>query len=230
MCLAIAHRGWWWPRRELQNHPASVLAALSKGFGAEIDVWGIRDQQLVLRHDESSRPHELACSFLDRPMEADTPLFLHAKGGNDGFPERLFDAIRVGGWLDFAYVFCSPSNDAMLSRMKAMSIAVKTLVTVDSLDGLNVLLDQLEVLSGADGAWLEQPEEDWVNARVVDLLHDIGKSAWVVSPELHGRKVDLGWLDDWRGADGIVTDYPHLIQRVLDVADPVVHPKEPWWQ
>ena len=69
-----------------------------------------------------------------------TPLFLHVKGGNDGFPERLFDAIRIKGWLDCAYVFCSPSNDAMLARMKQASATIRTLATVEDRDGLPLVL------------------------------------------------------------------------------------------
>ena len=226
----LAHRGQWWPTPARQNCPEAVADALASGWGVEVDVWSVRDRRLVLRHDESSGEHELTLPVLDRPIRASTPLFLHAKGGNDGFPERLFDAIRVGGWLDSTYVFCSPSNDAMLARMKAASVAVQTLVTVDDLDGLNVLLDLPEALGGADGAWLEQPEENWVSREVIALLHSVEKSVWVVSPELHGRTLDLAWLDAWSGADGLVTDYPHLIERVLNRTDPVVHPKEPWWQ
>ena len=227
MCLAIAHKGFWWPRRELQNHPDSVLGALTAGYGAEVDVWDVRDLRLVLRHDESSLEHELT------PLLFMTgPLFLHAKGGNGGFPERLADTIRAWGRPD-TYTFCSPSNDALLATMRVASIKespIKTLVPVDSLDRLTILLDQWDILGVADGVWLEQPETDWVDADTIDNIKGAGKTVWIVSPELHGRSLDLGRLAEWRTADGICTDYPHLLVRVMDRDDVVVHPKEPWWE
>ena len=229
---AIAHRGWWWPRRELQNHPASVLAALSNGFGAEVDVWGIRDQRLVLRHDESSAVYEMAL-----PQPACGTIFLHVKAAKNGTAEGLVDILRLRGWLEHTYLFCSPSNDGLLARMKEVlagqltSIGLRTLTTVVDPLGLDVLLDQPDPLGGADGVWLEQPDEDWVDADAIDTIHRVGKTAWVVSPELHGWKLDLGMVaQEWGSADGLVTDYPHLIERVTDATDPHVHPKEPWWQ
>lgn len=231
MTLLIAHRGFWWPKPELQNHPSAVLAALSGGYAAEVDVWAVRDLRLVVKHDEFSVAHELMLPIVESSVE---PLFLHAKGGDNGFPKQLVDAIRVLGWLDSAYVFCSPSNDALLATMKVASTEaapVKTLVTVDSWDGLNELLDQPEPLGGADGAWLEQPNGDWVDVEAIKLLRYAGKSAWVVSSELHGRQLNLGRaVGCWQEADGICTDYPHLLSRVLDRDDAVIHPKEPWWE
>ncbi len=216
----------------MQNHPASVLAALSNGFGAEVDVWSIRDQRLVLRHDESSAVYEMTL-----PQPASGMIFLHVKAAQNGAVECLVNVLRLWGWLEHAYLFCSPSNDGLLVEAKdlvrrsGIGERLMTLVTVTDREGLEVLLDQPDPLGGADGVWLEQPDEDWVDADIVENVHSVGKTAWVVSPELHGRKLDLGMVTrDWGSADGLVTDYPHLVQRILDGADPVVHPKEPWWQ
>lgn len=228
----ISHRGAWWPRRDLQNHPASVMAALSAGYGIEVDVWGVRDQRLVLRHDESSAAHELTLA-----TPASGQLFLHLKAAQNGMMEHLVNTLRLRGWLEHAYLFCSPSNDGLLVEAKdlvrrsGIGERLRTLATVDSLDGLNALLDQPDSLGGADGAWLEQSDGDWVDSDAIYFLHEAGKSAWVVSSELHGRPLNLGLaVGCWQEADGICTDYPHLLARVLDRDDSVVHPKEPWWE
>ena len=154
----------------------------------------------------------------------------------NGAVEHLVNVLRLRGWLEHAHLFCSPSNDELLAEMKdlvrrsGIGERLRTLVTVADPVGLEVLLDQWDAFGGADGVWLEQPEEDWIDADTIDNIKGAGKTVWIVSPELHGRTLDLGRLTrEWRTADGLCTDYPHLLTRVLDEADAVVHPKEPWW-
>lgn len=232
--LLISHRGSWWPDRRRQNHPASVLNAFAAGFGAEVDVCGLRDGALLLSHNGGSP----VCRFPLTPggpsAEGAGPLMLHLKRVED--TARFVDMLRTEGWLPHVYVFCSPSNDGLLAEAKALTMQsardarLQTLTTVTDLEGLDVLLDQPDPLGGADGVWLEQPDGDWVHPEVIYRIQEAGKTAWVVSPELHGRKLNLGMLmGAWQSADGLVTDYPHLVKRVLDRTDPAVHPKEPWW-
>jgi len=158
-------------------------------------------------------------------------LFLHLKIAGQG--KAVCEVLRNRRWLDRTHVFYSPSNDAALDSFlheKPISTeGPKRLVTMDKPTALMALLDLSDPLGGADGVWLEQPENDWVDEEIIASVHAAGKTAWVMSPELHGRQLDLGVVARWAASDGVCTDFPHLLARVLDPADKVVHPKEPWW-
>lgn len=215
----------------LHNHPMAVLGALSAGYGAEVDVWGCYFGALLTGHDTSQHQLVLDAGGPSEPRAG--PLVLHLKSPASAIEVR--EVVYLKGWLDHTYFLFSPSDDGRLETLKsggegeAGRDGTRTLAVADSVDTFDLLVSLPDPLGGADGVWLEQPEVDWVDADVVQAVYDVGRSAWVVSSELHGRRLELARLDAWRGADGIVTDYPHLLARVLDVTDPVMHPTEPWW-
>ena len=69
----IAHRGLYnGPDESLENHPAQILDALSKGFDCEIDVWFKADGGWSLGHNGPEYP--INFEFLEQPG-----LWIHAK-------------------------------------------------------------------------------------------------------------------------------------------------------
>lgn len=221
----ISHRGFWWPRRELQNHPASVLAAFAAGFGVEVDVWGIHGGTLQVGHDGPQ--HELTLPFLAKK----TKLVLHLKTSKN--VEAICAVLQERGWGANTDVFFSPECNASIHKFPADAAGPRRLATIGHQDALVSLLQQMYLLSSIEGIWLEQPDEDWVDESTIEMIHAAGRVAYVVSPELHGRIVDLASLRKWEGADGIVTDYPHLFSQIISrtESDGIVgvHPQDPWW-
>lgn len=85
------------------------------------------------------------------------------------------------------------------------------------------------IASHAHGVWVEQPDEDWVNSEDIYAIHSEGIPVYILSSELHGRLVSLKNIEQWKDANGIVTDMPYLFERILDKQDLIVHPQEAWW-
>lgn len=70
--IYIAHRGLTHgPSKELENHPAQIMKAISEGYECEVDLW-VKEGQLFLGHDEPT--YQVNYTFL-----AGRPLWIHAK-------------------------------------------------------------------------------------------------------------------------------------------------------
>lgn len=230
MLRQIAHRGAWWPREEAQNLQSSVASAFAHGWGTEIDVWGpgVQGNTLISGHDGPM--YEITLP-VDDTLWKNEPLFLHMKitRENNLWKIRMIcDLLRDAGRIDQSYIFWSPAGVG--PEKEIAEFGIKQLLVVDCREALEAALQDPDALTYVAGLWLEQPDEDWVSELTIAHIRHIGKSVWVVSPELHGRSFDLAKLSMWREADGICTDTPHLLGRLLDINDGVVYPTAPWWQ
>ena len=74
-------------------------------------------------------------------------------------------------------------------------------------------------------------EGDWVIGTDIQRVRDAGKKAFLVSPEVHGRPLNVAVWKEWQAADGILTDLPHFLSDLLsnDQGCDKLYPKEPWW-
>jgi hypothetical protein len=171
----------------------------------EVDVWGAHHNFLRVGHDRPEIWWEIPKSEFSKQV------FLHLKSQETVQNMRI--TLAKQGWTNMQ-IFISP-----LHPYCGLS-GTLTVVTQR---------EQIDVNAIEQGAWLEQPDEDWVSAEDIRLLHEHDFRAYVLSPELHGRPVDLAKLEEWMQADGIVTDYPALYERILNREDAVVHPQGAWW-
>jgi glycerophosphoryl diester phosphodiesterase len=211
----IAHRGFWWPNIRLQNHPAALNAALERGWDVEVDVWRVHGQAIEVGHDRPQYEWTLPS-----PQIGQGRLFLHLKGpSTDGYPTwsvdmelRIREVVEKAGWGERSSLFISPAVD------------MRDIEIVTSRHGLDAGCPH------SNGIWAEQPDEDWITSQDIDEIHRHDRQVYVLSPELHGRQVYLERLMQWQEADGIVTDYPSLLSRVLNPDDAVVHPVGAWWE
>jgi glycerophosphoryl diester phosphodiesterase len=223
MVRIIAHRGFWWPDIDHQNRPWALQAAIDRGWDVEVDVWGVREDQLQVGHDKVEARWTL-------PSIAESHVFVHMKAPTQAL--RISAVLERTGYQGKSSVFVSPmgkNNELVLSE------AVVQLLVVSS---HNDLFDKMDVLQSAKrrgweqtirGVWLEQPDTDWVTDGVIHELHAYGMRAYVVSPELHRRQLRLDMLSEWADADGVCTDYPHLLSQILNPKDVIVHPVGAWW-
>lgn len=207
----VAHRGFWWPDQRHQNHPIALDAALDRGWDVEVDVWGAHGEHLRVGHD---RPE----TWWTVPKRTgNSRLFVHFKALDTW--QIVIDALLRVGWMGHVSPFVSPD------MQRDEKFLTEQMVVVTNSEALAEELKQ-----SRRAIWAEQPDGNWVTAeRIRAVQQDYERRIYVVCPELHGRIVDLGWLQEWREADGVVTDYPNLLARVLNPDDAVVHPVGAWW-
>jgi len=218
----ICHRGFWWPHHRQQNHPAALNAALERGWDVEVDVWRAHGQRLEVGHDRPNYEWTLPS-----PEIGPGRLFLHLKGSSvDGYPrpvdveERIREVVERAGWGTRAVQFVSPPVRIGGTGMPCLAIAQERL----DLDVIPVEVS---------GLWIEQGESDWLTVRDIEAFQDDFPNhtvpLYVLSSELHGRQVHLDRLMQWKEADGIVTDMPHLYEQIFDNNNATVHPQGAWW-
>jgi hypothetical protein len=226
--LPIAHRGFWWPELNHQNLPRAFEAASKAGYGLELDVRSLSGEKIVIKHG----PGEGICM----PLTADNfaPLFtapLLAWNLKDIAAAELLTAfIRRHDLMDKSVIF-----DIELAAQEAGMPRHHGARVLERFQGRGLLArasDRDESLGEAligpgMGVWLDAFDKDWVTEKTIRTVHAAQKAAYVVSPELHGRPLDLGLWRAWGEADGICTDFPHLL-ATLQGGGPL-EPVDPWW-
>lgn len=224
----ISHRGFWWPDRLRHNTLDAIRAAFEAGFGVEVDVRRALDGSLVLSHDPPSVGLLAWEDFLDLAWSFPScQIFVNIKE-----PDTEADVAqgvrRYGciprGWL-FDFELCGA--DPLVA--KAAAPEVHLLARVSDRVGTGLDPEAPSALPHwAAGVWLDQWDADWVTPETIAAWRGVGAEVFVVSSELHGRTLDLARAEKWREADGICTDVPHLVQRVLE-GDERLCSANIWW-
>lgn len=225
MLLPISHRGLWWPNLTKQNTPEALNLALSIGYGVEFDLRRGADGKLYLRHDA-----DLAALPIDKLLEIEAepwlaslppdgpPLLVDLKEA--GTEEQIVEMLAAHDLLARSFLFDFELCGADPALARATHSGAQCLERVS--DRQEPPSDGLAV-----GVWLDQWDSDWVNAGDVAIWKMRGP-VFIVGPDLQGRAFDLAKLSEWRDADGICTDIPHLLWPILS-GEAHVHPQDPWW-
>jgi hypothetical protein len=225
--LPIAHRGLWWPETKHQNNSNAFWAAVKAGYGIELDIrlWGGKD--LVIQHEPGDPTLLLSAemtSLFTAPLLAWNLKIVSAA-------EPLVEFIRRHGMADRSVVF---DHELMLEGTDCGPMDTgKYMVNIECPGIMTRASDRedeplyLALSAIGQGVWLDAFERDWVTADTIRTVHAAGKSAYVVSPELHGRPLDLGLWKAWGEADGICTDFPHLLEALQGGG--ALEPVDPWW-
>jgi hypothetical protein len=229
--LPIAHRGWWWPEPKHQNNSSAFWGAVKAGYGIELDVRLWQGKDLVIQHG----PRDSTVQFLDaelttffaapllawnlKELAAAEPLTAFIRKHDLGEKSVIFDlelAAREAGM--------PPHHGArVFERFQGSGLLARASDRQDEHLGL-------ALIGPGMGVWLDAFEKDWVTEQTIRTVHAAQKAAYVVSPELHGRPLDLGLWKEWvgAGAQGICTDFPHLLAAWLNGKAPL-EPVDPWW-
>jgi hypothetical protein len=239
--ILLAHRGLWWPDVTIQNRQPAFHAASDAGFGVELDVrshkdsFGIVEGRVFVHHDPlfgdshqyADDEHGWQIPFLKDAAvwlaERKCPLVAVNIKDEALRPEDLVGALDASGLLARAFFFDQPPTYS--AQLRAVHLDVRTLARAS---------DRGEPLEAALrspdwGVWLDQFDSDCWTAVDIERVHAAGKTAWVVSPELHRRTLDLRRaLGEWSSADGVCTDLPHLYVAAL-ARQPELFPDDPWW-
>lgn len=227
--VVLSHRGLWWPDPAARNTPRAFEAAARAGFGLELDVCLV-DGRLWIAHAPAEIVQDKAvCPIAELlpALNAAPLLAWNVKTRGCGGPLAAF--LATHGIAGRSFLFDMELVDPGEPR-----------ATLAALDGSPVLLlarasdKPEEPLQGAltrqwaGGVWLDCNGSDWVAAETIAACKAAGRAAYVVSPELHGRPLDLALWRAWAGADGIATDFPHLLAS-LDAPEGALQPVAPWW-
>lgn len=234
--IPIAHRGLWWPHQDHQRTIDAAKAAAQFGYGVELDVCLIDGACRIQHHPHERPPNEQTpADYLQYTVHTDCLFFWDIK--TDGLHEMLVDELATWGILHRSIIFdqdffCPEAG--FLSRdldagKRFKATARELTVCARATD--HVTLSDALSKPWASGVWMDMIDRDWVTSRDISLVRDAGKKAFIVSPELHGRALDLAWWKEWNGADGVCTDFPHLLDTLLlgNGERQKLYPKDPWW-
>jgi len=175
----LAHRGWWHPAGP-QNDLTSLLHALEEGHGLETDIRD-RSGTLVVSHDP---PNGSACALetlIGKISENESGGTIALNVKSDGLASAC--AALVAPILDRCFFF-----DMSVPDMRGY-LREKLPVFTRHSDVETIPVYYAE----SNGVWVDELDQRWVTAKVVeDHLND-GKKVAVVSSELHGRDPKSLW-------------------------------------
>lgn len=203
--LPIAHRGLWWPDKAKQNSPEAVAGAVIHAFGVEIDVWAMPNGGLGVGHETITR------HISDFPSLKDAPLIAwNVKNPKCSMP--LLDHIAKIGVADRSFIF----DFELVGEEWNVPWAVSR------------ISDRERPTRDRHGYWMDCFQDEWRTQEAIQEALSQGKKAYLVSPELHGKPVLLKQWREWKEADGICTDFPHLLNGLIN-SHWGLFPERPWW-
>lgn len=201
----LAHRGCWQDAEDRNSMPA-LTSALDRGFGLETDI---RDRagELVIAHDVPDATSPLLSDLLDYycANHCRGTLALNIKA--DGLQVLVAGAIRQHG-IESYFLFDMSVPDSLAY----LASPLLTYIRVSEVETEN------ELLSLADGLWVDELTRPWLNKDALRALVATGRPLSVVSPELHGRNEQAQWriLKEIMPTNTrimLCTDYPERAQE-----------------
>ena len=226
----IAHRGLWWPNLEQQNGLAACRDAFEAGYSVEVDVRRGPSGNLALSHDPlqpgNARPLASFRHLLELAEKfPSSQLFIDVK--EPGTETEIVCALIAHGLLPRSWLFDFELAGVDLSKTNLEASAggrSRFLARVSDRG------EGKETPRWAAGVWLDQWDADWATAEIVtDFQVRKNYPVFIVSSELQGRRLDLAKVAEWEKADGLCTDFPHLLAG-LDSPSVPLHPANPWWE
>jgi glycerophosphoryl diester phosphodiesterase len=205
----LCHRGYWTSPEEKNTLPA-FARALEAGHGIETDV---RDHagELVISHDpakpDAARLAEVLA--MHARINPRAPLALNVKA--DGLSPLLVAALRAHAGAAACFCFDMSVPETLRYRR----------------DGLRYFTRQSEfepspvLLTDAAGVWLDCFERDWIEDSHLAAQLSAGRTAALVSPELHGRDPATAWArlaaSPWRHHERLLlcTDQPENARSTI---------------
>ena len=205
----LAHRGLWFNRNE-RNSLSALFKGLDEGYGLETDVRDLNGL-LVISHDmpiaDSAIPLEQLLRYYNDGGFTST-LGLNIKA--DGLQEKLSKELKDHNINNY-FVFDMSVPDTL----GYLKIGMPTFVRRSDLEHYP------EITSRAQGVWLDELIEPWINADVI--LEQIAEAdaVCIVSSELHGREYTSQWANIESALNIgcpsskllVCTDFPHKAER-----------------
>lgn len=214
----IAHRGLWLGDVAKQNRPEAIEAALRAGFGVELDVWPDHaiGYRLRVGHDrEGSYPIPDAIVALGA---GEGPILWNVKGAGCEHGLRLVYA-RHPAIAARSYVFDHDYRDTdpeLPQRFPEARYLWR--------------MRHLASTRAGDGWWCDDADLPDEADQYFEVSRDRPAPRFYVSPELHGRVLDLGFARRVLDAGAwLCTDHAPFLAVLYGEQRDVLHPVEPWW-
>ena len=217
----LAHRGnVAGPDPATENSPTAFRAALSRGWGLEIDVRHTHGAGLYISHDARDRAADGDAGECFAAIRQHPRATIAVNVKETGREAELLSELTRQGVLAQCFLFdmelieAHRGDTARVLRTLNGSVALAARVS-----------DRDEPVEAAVAdthspiVWLDEFDGPWCSQADVRRLKAAGKTVYAVSPELHGATLDQAerrWIDfsNWN-VDGICTDYPAELQVML---------------
>ena len=180
----VAHRGLWGHGSQ-PNSAAAILEALGQGLGIETDI---RDHQgrVVISHDPPGGGEPDLTSLLQWHRGASSLLALNIKA--DGLASEIGRQLSIHG-ANEAFVFDMSFPQARLLALSGIPLATR----VSEYEPVEHAF--AGPYADSQYLWVDCFESDWFLSDTALVAALYGRTAVLVSPEIHGRAVEESW--DW---------------------------------
>lgn len=221
MCAILAHRGNVDGKvAAAENRPPAIAAALSRGWGLEIDIRRSADGRFYVSHDPSEHVDDLLADDVFALIAGAPTATVALNVKETGDEHSLLAFLERWNVIDRVFLFdmelVEPSPGGMARRFRELHPHVQLAARVSD---RNESVERALSIDGAAHIWLDEFDGPWCTEGVVGRLRAAGRTVYAVSPELHGFPLEAArqrWRDfvAW-GVDGICTDYAAELDSVL---------------
>jgi glycerophosphoryl diester phosphodiesterase len=224
--MILAHRGnTEGPRPATENRAAAVRAALASGWGVETDIRRAADGRFYISHDArlDTEIDDLVadefCALFRAYPRATIALNIKELGDEAALIAYLDAQNVLAQTLLFDMELLEARAGDTAARFRDLHPTVRLAARVSD---RGESLDRALGIASASVIWLDEFERRWCTEADIRRLKDASRTVYAVSPELHGFPLAAArsrWIDlvGW-GADGICTDFPAELERVLRTA------------
>ena len=211
------------PDHATENSPSAFRAALSRGWGLEIDVRHAGGRLYIshdARDDAGSGPwtgdaDECFAAIRQHPRAT---IAVNIK--ETGREAELLSELARYGVLGQCFLFDMELVEVHRGETARAFRSLNTTVALAArVSDRNEPVDGALADTEAGVVWLDEFDGPWCAEADVRRLKAAGKAVYAVSPDLHGGTLERAqrrWIDffTWN-VDGICTDYPAELQTAL---------------
>ncbi len=221
--LVIAHRANLnGAEPQFENTLERTRECIARGWSVETDIRRDAAGRFYVSHDraEWSDAND-AAAFCALWRHARIPIALNVK--ELAYEAELIAFLRAQDVLSHVFLFdmelLESTAGETARRFRSLDANVRLGARVSD---RNEPIAQALAIHCTEIVWLDEFDSAWAVASDVRLLHAHGRLVYAVSPELHGASSSVmrrRWtqLIAW-GVDGICTDAPTQLNRVLTTA------------
>jgi hypothetical protein len=211
------------PDSASENRVTAVRTALAHGWGLEIDIRRAIDGRMYVAHDPAADIEGLEAGPICAAIRQHPAALVALNLKEIGWEAALVDLLEREDLIDQVFVFdmelIEPEPGRTASRLRDLHPSLRLAARVSD---RNEPLSRALAVAPTSVIWLDEFDGPWCAADDIARLKDAGRAVYAVSPELHGRSLAEA-RDRWRffldaGVDGICTDYPAELGRLLEGA------------
>ncbi len=201
----LAHRGAWNTPKE-KNSIEAIEKAFACGWGVETDVRDYKGE-LVISHDIATDWSPKFMDMLNRYKAGKHPPFLAINVKADGIQELLMKELNAVNIKNFGVFDMSIPEQVVYRRMGIPFFARQSEIEVSPV-----------MYEDAYGIWMDEWEQGWITADIINGHLARGKIVGVISPEIHGHDNQRLW-DELRKVKSdrlmLCTDIPGKAEQVF---------------